>query len=197
MRRRFNGRGLIAAVVLTAAALAGSVTPASAATGPDGSPVLNASSRGTVHHCEVLGPASPSGYEAVVCVDINTATNYNSTGYLAQGEIEAFCKIGAGTQTVPCQHIAVDGVFANADNTFQDIYLGCNGVCPAGRFTVPSESFNYTGGHDCASSLGHNVWTVALSDTTVVTPDGDFFSVGENGGNDDGNYSSGHAWICP
>jgi len=192
MRRRFNVGALIAAGILTAAALAGSVTPASAATGS----VLHASSRDLVHSCELLGPASPEGYEAVVCVNIYTAPT--STGYLAEGQIEAFCKIGDGTQTVPCQDIEVDGIFANAaEGTPQEGTIGCNVNCPAGRYYVTLNPFNYIGGHNCTSSLGHNVWMVALGDTAIVTPDGDPFYVQTFGSNDDGNYSTGHYWVCP
>lgn len=192
MKRRFTGRALIAAVVMTVAALAGSVTPASAATGSDGS-ILNASSGGTVHHCESLG-LSYGDYRAIVCVDIHTGTYPG--GYDAWGEVEAYCQVGDTTQTVPCPYIRIDGLFANAGGSVDNNSWSCNGTCGSGRQTLYISTFNYTGGHDCASSLGHNVWTVATGDTKIETPDHFWFYVDQRP-NDGPNYSSGHYWVCP
>lgn len=197
MRRLFASRGLITAVVLTAAALAGGLAPASAATGPDGAPILSASSGDRAHSCEVLTPVS-GAYEAVICVDINTASSV--TGYSATGVVEAFCKIGTTTQTVPCSYIDVDGIFANAESGSNppEQTWSCAGLCPSGRLLTTIGTFNYVGGHDCTSSFGHNVWTVAVGGPTYIgLPDGTTLSVGINGSNDDGNYSTGHYWICP
>lgn len=193
MKRRFTGRALIAAAVMTVAALAGSVTPASAATGADASSILNASSGGIVHHCESLtrdnaGGTSPGGYQAVVCVDIHTGTYPG--GYDAWGEVEAFCTAGLTAVTVPCHTIYIEGQFANADNTVDNNSWSCIGTCDSGRQTLYIGTFNYTGGKDCASSLGHNVWTVAVENTFIVTPDNWGFGPTPN-------YSSGHYWVCP
>ena len=208
MRRIFTGRGLIAAAVMTMAALAGGMTPAGAATAPDGTPILNASSstNNVAHSCEVLGQ-SPGFYQAVVCVDINTATD--STGYHASGMIEAFCQDVNPNhihQTVQCKQIEIDGIFANGTSGSQETYNALciqfgAGSCPAGRYEWPpggTTPYHYTGGHDCTSSLGHNVWNVATLNTRIVTPDNVPYSVNDPGNsNDSGNYSSGHYWICP
>jgi hypothetical protein len=201
MRRRFTGKALIAAALMTVSALAGSVTPAGAATrAAADSSILNAAAGDRVHHCVNLAyqqgtSTSPGGYEPVVCVDIET--NSYTGGYDTWGAVEAYCQVGATAKTVPCARIYIDGIFANASGTQSPFSRGCSGNCDSGR---PSEfsgvDFSYTGGHDCASSLGHNVWTVAVGDTEIETPDGDVFDV-SGSPNDSGNYSSGHYWVCP
>src|ERR1043165_4069124 len=178
MRRIFTGMVLIAAVVMAMAA------PASAATAPDGTPILNAgsSTNNVAHHCESLGQ-SPGFYQAIVCVDINTTSG--STGYSATGAVEAFCQDVNPDhihQTVQCKQIVIDGIFANATSGSQETYNNLciqfgAGSCPAGRFVWSAATpFTYTGGHDCTSSLGHNVWNVATWDTKIVTPDNVPFS---------------------
>ncbi len=120
-------------------------------------------------------------------------------GYEAWGQVEAYCQVGNTTQTVPCLYINLDSVFANAASGQRNVTVVCEADCTPGRLTTGAiDIFPYVGGHDCASSLGHNVWTVALKDLTIETTPNNFFYVDEVPNYNDGpNYSSGHYWVCP
>jgi hypothetical protein len=186
---------LAVAATATVAALGGSALPASATTGPDGFTILYADSGNVVHDCEVLG-TDPSGYQAVVCLDINTGAN--SSGYWASGSVETMCDHGSAASIVACPYIVSDADFANAAQTYPTTASqSCSGNCPNGRWIIPIATFDYTGGHDCTESAGHDVWNVAFSDLTIGTPGGSYFDLYPGGSNDGENYSTGHYWVCP
>ena len=203
--------GLIVAVLMAVTALLGHAMPANAATGPDGFPILYADSGNVVHQCEVIGsdygPAytgsTPTTLDAVVCVDIDTT--YDSAGYYATGAVEAFCEENDNaSETFPCPIINIDSIFANADNGATTASYNCEDNCGGGRPTLYTATFSYTGGADCTSSSGHDVWSEATGDTTIYLPaysDGlyydNIYSISPNGANDGTNYSSGHYWVCP
>jgi hypothetical protein len=193
--RTLHGKRLLAVPLLAIAAVLGSVLPANAANAP----ILYADSGDTVHHCTTVGPPDMGvPYVAVVCVDINTGAN--SSGYWATGEVEAYCEEGTASYILPCSSIEITGEFANADNDIQKYTWGCSdGGCPNSRKIIDIATFNYTGGTDCDTSSGHNVWTVVEgSVTTIVMPGGATATLGPGGGANDGdNYSSGHYWVCP
>ena len=197
------------APLLAVAALVGGALPASAATGPYGFTILDADSGNMAHNCEILGSDTDPGYvtdgsdvyQAVVCVDI--LTGETSDGYYAEGRVEAYCQTPAGV-TVSCGDISLFGLYSNADassgDNVQTNGWGCNGTygnCPAIRNVLPIYTFTYTGGVDCDTSSGHQVWDEALGDTSIGIPGGDAFSVESSGANDGTSYSTGHYWICP
>jgi hypothetical protein len=196
MNRKLRGMGLLAVPLLALAALLGSVLPATAATGPDGFTILDADSGNVAHHCEVLG-TNGNGVQAVVCVDIDTYGD--SSGYYATGAIEAYCQDGSASYLVACSYIHIDGIFANQDSGATTAGYTCNGDCPSGRKILYVTTYDYTGGANCTSSSGHDVWTEAAGDTVMDTPDIGSWSIGTayHTANDGSNYSSGHYWVCP
>jgi hypothetical protein len=98
---------------------------------------------------------------------------------------------------VGCNSIDLQGQFASAISAGEPVNYGCNGNCPIGqRVVYETGQFNYTGGKDCDTSAGHDIWDVNLSETAIGTTTG-YYSVGQDGGNDGANYSTGHFWVCP
>jgi hypothetical protein len=177
------------------AVLLAGILPASAATGPDGFTILYADSDNIVHQCGVIG-ANTYGYEAVVCVDINTYAD--SSGYYATGAVEAYCQHGSPEVTTACQNIHIDGVLANQDSGATTNSYTCAGDCGGGRAILYVATYTYTGGHDCTSSWGHDVWAEAAGSTTIDLPVYGEFSVGDSHfANDNGTHSTGHYWVCP
>jgi len=184
---------------------------ASADTGPDGFTILYADSGDIVHHCEIIGSdygepytgSAPTTLEAVVCVDINTYGG--SAGYYATGAVEAFCEENDNaSETFPCPMINIHGIFANGDSPATTASYNCDGDCGGGRPTSYTATYDYTGGADCTSSSGHDVWSEAAGNTTIYLPtysDGlvydSLYEVATGGANDGANYSSGHFWVCP
>ena len=204
-KRMLPKRGLIAAVVMAVAALFASVTPASAATGPDGFIILHADAGNTAHHCEELG----SGLDqygnlaaAYVCVDIDTSAT--DTGYRATGAIEAWCYSYANGSTgfyTPCPEIYVHGFFANASSGAANFSWSCDGNClSTGRNIIYSTSINYTNAN-CTSNAVNDVWTALTGNTTIslFNSNSSFatYSIAAYGANDGTGYSSGHYWVCP
>jgi hypothetical protein len=180
---------LIVAVGMTMAA----VTPASAATGTDGFPILYAGEGNIAHNCEVIGSDS-DGNEAIVCVDILTGTG--STDYWAQGRIEAFCyKNGV---TVQCAQVDVSGTWANGtgidDGIGQWVCGHQFGACSAGRNYITAAWTNYySSASGCSSEPNstYDVWTVVTAGLTGIElpVSGKWVYVGSN-------YSTGHHYVC-
>ena len=201
-KRILPKRGLIAAVVMAAVALFGSVTPASAATGPYGFTILHADAGNGAHHCGVLATGIDTGtgtvVEAIVCVDIDTSGS--GSVYRATGAIEAFCSIPNGA-TVRCGSISVHAFFANASSGAADFNWSCSGSsCSTGRNIIYGSSVNYNGTSNCTSNPANDVWTTALGNTSIELPNTSDLVVGTVWPaiyNDGTGYSSGHYWVCP
>jgi hypothetical protein len=194
MTRSMLRTSRIAVPLLAVAALLGSTPPASAATGPYGFTILDADSGNMVHTCKLLG-GDKAGYQAVVCVNITTGPASN--GYWAEGSVEAYCQTETGI-AVACAQMQVDAITVNgASGSEVEATYACNVTsCPDGRETLPVTTYVYTGGHDCTSSAGHDMWAEILGQTTIWTGSGEFV-VSQDGASDGSNYSSGHYWICP
>jgi hypothetical protein len=191
-------RGLIAVPLMAIAALLAGILPASADTGPYGFPILYADSANIVHQCGVIG-AAPGYLEAVVCVDIDTGTD--SSGYYATGAVEAYCQVdnpptGFPPEPFECQAIHIDGLLANADSGATTSTYNCSGDCGTGRTIFYVAGYTYTGGHDCTSSSGHDVWAEALGDTSITLGNRTVY-VSTYFANDNGTHSTGHYWVCP
>jgi hypothetical protein len=73
----------------------------------------------------------------------------------------------------------------------------CAGDCGGGREILYVTTFDYTGGHDCTSSSGHDVWAEAAGDTVIDLPSYGEFNVAESISNDGADFSTGHYWVCP
>ena len=195
MTRKLRGLGLLAVPLMAVAALLGGIMPASAATGPDGFTILYADSGNIVHQCGVIGE-DQYGEQAVVCVDINTYGD--SSGYYATGAVEAYCQEGNPETTVACQGIYIDGLLANADSGATTNTYKCYEDCGGGREIFSVATYSYTGGHDCTSSSGHDVWAEALGDTEVDINGASDNTVSDSSfANDNGAHSTGHFWVCP
>jgi len=195
MTRKLRGLGLLAVPLMAVAALLGGIMPASAATGPDGFTILYADSANIVHQCGVIGE-DQYGEQAVVCVDINTYGD--SSGYYATGAVEAYCQDGNPETTVACQGIYIDGLLANGDSGPTTNTYKCYGNCGGGRAILYVATYSYTGGHDCTSSSGHDVWAEALGDTEVDINGASDNTVSDSSfANDNGTHSTGHFWVCP
>ena len=190
--------GFLAVLFATAAIMAGNALPARADT-----TILYANDNDAVHHCEVLGHAV-KGYEAVICVDIST-WGAASTGWAAQGTLEAYCQTVAGV-AVRCANMYAEGQLGLGDevsggNYTKDYACGHSlGDCPAARVQLPTNEFSFTaGGGDCVNSTAFNIWMLALGGNTQIelpVSDTTFELDASDGANDGINYSSGHYQVC-
>jgi hypothetical protein len=191
--RTFSKRGLIAAAIMAIAMLAGNALPASADTGPDGLTILYADDGDLVHDCVQIG-TDQEGYDAVVCVDIDTYGSGDT--YYATGEIEAYCQDGSAADLVNCDSITIDGIFANQSHGGYEETTSCSGsACGGGRFIYAIDTFDYTN-TDCTTALSNEIWAEAAGDTQIDTPGGGDFTVADYA-NDGDNYSTDHYWVCP
>lgn len=205
MTRILTKRGLIAAVIMAAAALFASVMPASAATGPDGFTILHADAGNIAHHCEVLGTGwdmYDNEVSAIVCVDIDTGGG--ESGYHATGAIEAYCEGHNSNGTTfdsACPIITIDGFLANGSSGAANASWSCNDNCSnGGRNYLYTETINYTDG-SCTTHSVNDVWSTATAGTKIwlFSQTGSWltYSVGADGANDGTGYTTGHYWICP
>jgi len=112
--------------------------------------------------------------------------------------VEAYCQDGNPETTVACQGIYIDGLLANADSGATTNTYKCYEDCGGGRVIFSVATYPYTGGHECTSSSGHDVWAEALGDTQIeMYGSGGATVSGTAFVNDNGAHSTGHFWICP
>jgi hypothetical protein len=204
---RFGKRWVAAFLSLAAFGVLGISASASAATGTDGFPILYASEGNSAHTCNVIGSAD--GYQAVICVDIETGTS--DLGYWARGQVEAICQKGSGASavTVQCAQVDVIGRLSAANGGFD--YVGqwaCGhqiGACSTGRNIIATHTFVYTSAIGCASNPGslYDVWMIAEgasetdSSTSIELPvSGKIIYLGVGNANDGPSESTGHYYIC-
>jgi hypothetical protein len=193
------------AVFMAAVAIAGTTVNASAATGPDGFPIIHASAGGAAHTCTILG-TDDDYHEAIVCVDINTMT-YDGEAY-AQGQVEAYCQDKSGT-IVQCANITVEGEYAASGGlgALQPYYKFCGhqyGACPpagdreydTGPWVAASAEGDSTCGHILDSVA--QVWSIAVGgETTIELPGSDdTYTLSNTSPNDGTNESTGHYYVC-
>jgi hypothetical protein len=208
-----RGRRLykVAAILIAAAGITtAAIQPASAATGPDGFTILNALSDAQAHKCNVIG--GDGSYQAVVCSDI--LTYEGATDYYAYGRAEAYCQTASSAHTVvPCENIFEATQLSTGDGTNTGTYtLGCGTggpACPDGRLYKSTRNWDYSihnaGGGTCSSNPGssYDVWDVVwgggVDGASIQTPDGAWYYLSSfyGNGNDGGNESTGHYYICP
>ena len=189
------------AVFMSTVAFAGIATSANAATGADGFTIIHASAGDAVHHCIKAGSDS-YGDEAIICVDINTKTWYDPQDgeYWgeAQSQLEAYCQndgvIGQ------CEGITMAGEYANALDSYT-YGSSCGtvneGACPVGRKYAYSNWYLTSPNYNCGSTADTvaNVWSLARAiKTQWVLPTSGITITLDYGSN--GNYSSGHYYVC-
>jgi hypothetical protein len=207
-----RGRRLykLAAILFAAAGMMmAAISPASAATGAGGLPILYASSQMQAHKCNVIG--GDSNYQAVVCSDI--LTYEGATDYYAYGRAEAICQTTSTHTVVPCKYIWESTALAAGDGTSTGTYsltcaAGSNYPCPNGRFYKSTRDWVYSiahaGGGTCSSNTGssYDLWDIVwggsgIDVANIVTPDGGNYYLGSGNANDGYNESTGHYYICP
>ena len=188
-------------VGMALAALFWAVTPASAATGPDGFTILHADAGNIAHTCHVLGTGldkKGNTAEAVICVDI--ITGGGESGYQATGEIETYCQLSNGSYT-QCPFISVQSFFSNGSSgpVFGD--WACTSSCSSnGRNYLYIHTIDYTSA-SCTTNSANDVWTTAQEYTEIQLYNSggglNTFTVGAHAANDGPDYTTGHYWICP
>lgn len=193
-------RWIAAAAVSVVTCMAGPVVSASASI-----PVLHASQDQVAHVCTVIGSAPYKGvtYQGVVCVTIFSEIDLDgSPGVVAQ--LEAVCQTPSGNE-VQCAEIHAIGTLANAatgpDGNMVSYSGHAFGPCPAGRYYMAVGLGYYTGitASNCQTSLSSNIWALAYgSGTGIELPgSGQWVYLSSSTGNDAGNESTGHYYICP
>jgi hypothetical protein len=191
------------AVFMAAVAIAGTTVNASAATGPDGFPIIHASAGGAAHTCTILG-TDDDYHEAIVCVDINTMTSGGEA--FAQSEVEAYCQTIGGT-VVQCANITAEGQYSASGGlgAMQPYYKFCGhqyGSCPTGReyLTGAWVAASAEGDGNCGHVLDSlaQVWSIAVGgETTIELPGSDdTYTLSNTSPNDGTNESTGHYYVC-
>jgi hypothetical protein len=188
------------ALLASTAALVGTTTSASAATGAGGFTILDASAGNAAHVCEILG-TDDDYHEAIVCVDINTKISGDDV--LIEGQLEAYCQDDNGT-VVQCANITSAGEISSAGGVWAEYAADCGhslGSCPAGREYAHSSWMYVTdkaAESDCASNTSEALWSIAFGgDTTIELPGSDdSYTLGNTDPNDGVNESTGHYYIC-
>ncbi|HTU73467.1 MAG TPA: hypothetical protein VMG38_08100 [Trebonia sp.] len=205
MTTRRKLRGVIATLIAAFGVLLAVAGPASAATGAGGLTILYASSGDMAHKCNVIGGANLK-YEAVVCADL--ITSESGADYHVKAQAEIICQVTATGQEVACLNSVTQLQLETGSGGATT--LGGNGCgngyapCPVGRFEVQTRNWDYTiaGGEGgvCSSNVdtAYQVYTVVWGGlTSVTTPDGHSYSLGNGNANDGANESTGHYFVCP
>lgn len=199
------GKRTTAALALAVFAVLGGSATANATTGPDGFPILHASTSQFAHQCIVIGSDS-QGHQGVMCADVLTYPTGSGSGvYQAVGQIEAYCQTTVeGIVTgIQCAHVEVGGHFSNAAgwSTGMGQYQ-CGhqfGPCAVGRNEWQSAWFGWESTTGCASNpnSSYDVWTSIEGggDSGIELPGSDKW-VYLTTGNDGLSQSSGHNYIC-
>ena len=173
-------------------------------------PILHTSMSGSgqeAHECTVVGNDGTT--QGVVCVDILTGI-YDSNsgeGSYAKDQVEVYCQNISSGADVQCANALVTFGFYNAAggaNSGTDECGHSYGPCATGRNYYSNTTFDYPwsswSDSNCASDSNGatSVWAVAFGggDTVIELPGSDK-SVSLVSGNDGGNESSGHYFICP
>jgi hypothetical protein len=187
---------------MAAVAIAGTAVNASAATGADGFPILNAADGNVAHTCEILG-TDDDFHEAIVCVDINTMVSGGEA--FAQSEVEAYCQTTAGT-VVQCANITAEGEIATGGTfgtmSYDKLCGHQHGACPTGRETLNGAwvAVSAEGDGTCGQVLDSNaqVWSVAIGGETSIELPGsdDTYTLSLTSPNDGTNESTGHYFVC-
>jgi hypothetical protein len=191
-------RRLLALAAAIAACAAVAVTPAQAATFT----ILHANLGQEAHTCVAFG--NDGTYQAVLCVDILTGWEADGSAYYGQGQVELLCE--KGTQVVGCQQASVTAGLYNEGDTGWEGYsfecsqaLGFNPCVGDGqRNYVLLNSIELTSTSPSCSADPNDpnaLWTVAFGGAVFILPDGNYANF--NNGNDDGNESTGHYFVCP
>jgi hypothetical protein len=207
--RRIPARTLLA--VATAAGLLFAV-PAVASADPDNLPVLYGGDDSFAHQCKVIGVAV-RGYEAVVCSDLQAGDGgtMDNPYYYVDGQTEAYCQTISGT-VVGCEGVEVSAQLSSGAGvvgtggyecgTF-DSSVACAGDGQRNYVPDGGEAWWITVGAeaDCATDLGsyNQVWNVVFGGsgvTEVQLPNSGAVET-LTVGNDGGNQSTGHYFICP
>ena len=96
------------------------------------------------------------------------------------------------------KNIVGAGLLSNGDSGPTTNTYTCHDNCGGGRAILYVATYSYTGGHDCTSSSGHDVWAEALGKTEVdMYGSGPATVSGTSFVNDNGAHSTGHFWVCP
>jgi hypothetical protein len=188
------------ALLASTAALVGTTASASAATGPDGFTILDASAGDEAHVCLILG-TDDDYHEAIVCVDINTKVSGDEA--LIQGQVEAYCQDDNGT-VVQCANIMSAGEISSVGGVWKEYAADCGhslGSCPTGReyaYSPWMDDGTEAGESGCASNPVEALWSIAFGgDTTIELPGSDdSYTLGNSDPNDGANESTGHYYIC-
>jgi len=188
------------ALLASTAALVGTTASASAATGPDGFAILDASAGNEAHVCLVLG-TDDDYHKAVVCVDINTKVSGDEV--LIQGQVESLCEDDNGT-VIQCANIMSAGEIASTGGVWAEYAADCGhslGSCPTGREYAHSEwkgDGSEASESGCASNTAEALWSIAFGVSTTIELPGsdDSYTLDNTVPNDGANESTGHYYIC-
>lgn len=188
------------ALLASTAVLVGTTASASAATGPDGFSILDASAGNEAHVCLVLG-TDDDYHKAVVCVDINTKVSGDEV--LIQGQVESLCEDDNGT-VIQCANIMSAGEIASTGGVWAEYAADCGhalGSCPTGREYAHSNWMadgSEASESGCASNPVEALWSIAFGVSTTIELPGsdDSYTLGNTAPNDGANESTGHYYIC-
>jgi hypothetical protein len=214
---------LFSVVAAVAVGVLGLAPVASANTGQGGFTVLYASTNGFAHVCQVISSTSDKAHQAVVCADLTVTFSSGGVNYQVTSSAEAYCQTPAGAAEA-CDSILVSTVLSVGDGSYTSAAIKSCGypaaACSAGRLTATSDPWGYNI-HDAGQSDGqytacdgsgtssYNVWGLVVGwddptfkdvQTTIVTPDGQSWTVGlapSQAPNDGVNESTGHYYVCP
>jgi hypothetical protein len=202
----------LASLLAAIAAIFGlSLAPASAATGPDGFPIMYASEGGYAHNCTVIG-SDQYGNQAVICADLLSGPSYDIVGdpiypYYTWAGVEAYCQ-NSSDVIVQCAQINEDVSIADAvgDVGYDSQTCGHSyGACPSGRYTLYTSAdgsyFTYYNSDDCATNPDSefDAWSVVWGGgiTYIELPQSDkTVYLGTGNANDGENESNGHYYQC-
>jgi hypothetical protein len=201
MKRGFNRLLLVALSAVGCAAAM--MTPAQASTDA-ALPVLIAGApgaQGFAHQCIVI--YQDLYYQAVFCADITTGI-YNG-GYYAWGQAEAYCQTYGG-DVVQCDAVSITSYMYNQELAAQNPTLS-TATCSSPTYPcAPNGQRNYyhlnylpltASPSDCSTNVNSDnaLWTVVYHNSYITLPDGNTGYL--ESGNDGGNESTGHYFVCP
>jgi hypothetical protein len=180
----------------------GTSATANASTGPDGFPILRASTEQFAHKCIVVG-SDYQGQQGEMCADVETyPTSYGSSA--AVGQIEAYCQTGSDSiaTELTCAQVDVSGTFANAagGRAWASTYAGISGVratvCETNGNRPGSAGTRRPGAHLTrteATTCGPSYWAGAIAGLSCRASDKWVYLTT---GNDGLGQSSGHSYVC-
>lgn len=178
-------------------------------------PVLVAISNGNggqeAHTCTIIG--TDGDYDGVVCIDLSVQPDNGDVDspYNAFARADLYCQTTTSAHThVQCANVtSTIGLFDAAGGSSGDKLFACghspNAKCSTNTNFSVSNTINYgtnwTADNCTASTSGAtDAWAVAFGggETTIELPGSDkVVSLSVVNGNDSGNLSNGHYFLCP